>query len=247
MKRTVRIQAKQWLCKSIFRLDLRIPGLKVLPGQFFQIRVGDTYDPFLNRPISIADYDRGMLSFIIEVKGRGTEMLSRGKTGDPVTLFGPYGKGIAPRPRPSVIVAGGIGIAPLLFLARHLRRLRARYVVVYGTRTPDEMILKASIKRDAAESHFICECGSKPIGTALDALRSMDLGPFRALYVCGPRAMLKALQGMDLPLPAFAFCEDYFGCGFGLCLGCAIKYRGAYRRVCSDGPVFDLKGIEFEN
>jgi dihydroorotate dehydrogenase electron transfer subunit len=107
--------------------------------------------------------------------------------------------------------------------------------------------LKKEVKNISPAAVFITESGNKKTGTALSALNELDLRGYEIGYACGPKAMLKELKKMDLNFPVYAFCEDFLGCGCGLCLGCAIKYYGTYKRICEDGPVFELKGIEFND
>ncbi len=245
IKRITSIQRKRWLTGNVFGLEFYVPGIDPRPGQFFQVQAGEGYDPFLNRPISVASYMRGRLQLIIKVMGKGTRILSEKHEGDTVALLGPFGNGAKIARGKCLLIAGGIGAAPLYFLAQHLYRRRSNFTFLYGTKTPQDIILKSHIIKIANEAIFVTERGSRIPQTAVGAVREIDTSEYRAAYACGPRDMLQALQGLELPMPVHAFCEDYLGCGCGLCLGCAIKYRGKYQRVCEDGPVFELKGIEF--
>jgi dihydroorotate dehydrogenase electron transfer subunit len=222
------------------------PGINPLPGQFFQLRVHDGLDPFLNRPISIASYSHNKVLLIVKVVGKGTEMLSRKNEGDSLVMLGPFGKGIKPKKKKSLVIAGGIGVAPLYFLAEYLKKMRVTFTFLYGTKTTEDFILKRNIIMLAKESIFVTEQGFKKKQTVVSALQEIDLRDYEVAYACGPKEMFIELQKLNLSLPIYAFCEDFLGCGCGLCLGCAIKYQGVYKRVCEDGPVFELKGINFE-
>ncbi|MCX7994363.1 MAG: FAD-binding oxidoreductase [candidate division WOR-3 bacterium] len=243
----VKIINKEWLSRDIFSMEFTLHGLKPAPGQFFQIRINESYDPLLSRPISIADYEKGRLLMIVKIVGRGTEILSKKKTGDEVLIFGPLGKKLKIKNKKSLIIAGGIGVAPLYFLAKSLKKARIDFTFVYGARTPSELVLKDEIKKLSSRAVFITETGSNKAGTALSVLNELNLAEYGAGYACGPRAMLVELKKMNLQFPVYAFCEDFLGCGCGLCLGCAIKYKGSYKRICEDGPVFELKGLEFND
>lgn len=245
LKRITSIQRKRWLTGSVFGLEFYVPGIRPRPGQFFEVRSADGYDPFLNRPISVASYVRGRLQLIIRVMGRGTRLLAEKHEGDPVTLLGPFGNPAVMARGRSLLIAGGIGAAPLYFLAQHLYRRRAPFTFLYGTKTPADIILKNNIIKIAHEAIFVTERGGRRPQTAVGAVREIDTSEYGAAYACGPRDMLRALQELEMGMPVYAFCEDFLGCGCGLCLGCAIKYRGKYQRVCEDGPVFELAGIEF--
>jgi len=252
MIRSLKIQRKKWFNKETFALEFHLPGINARPGQFFQIQVSDHLEPFLNRPISIASYNNNKLFLIIKIVGKGTKVLSTKEAGDYLTLLGPLGKGIKAKRRTSLLLAGGIGVAPLYFLAQQFYKNRINFTFLYGTKTQEDMILKWDIMRIANESIFITETtsvkttsGNKK-GTVVSSAKELNLRDYELAYACGPKGMLIELQKLNLPIPIYAFCEDFLGCGYGLCLGCAIMYNGEYKRICEDGPVFELKGIDFE-
>lgn len=225
---------------------VRVPGIRLLPGQFFQIRIGANLDPFLNRPISVARYERGILHLIVRIAGRGTRLLSKKEPGDALTLLGPFGKGITPARKRSLVIAGGIGVAPLLFVARRLKERNTPFTFLYGARHTQDLILTREIRNMSDQCAFVVEKGSKKARTVLQELKTWHVQEYECAYACGPRAMLVALQRMELPISVYAFCEDFLGCGCGLCLGCAIRYNGVYKRICEDGPVFELGRIDFD-
>lgn len=246
MTKPLRIQKKIWLNKNIFGLEFSYSEINPLPGQFFQVGVGNGLDPFLNRPISVASYRRNKLLLIIKIVGRGTRILSEKNEGESLALLGPLGKGIRPKKKKSLLLAGGIGVAPLYFLAEYLNKMRTNFTFLYGTKTPDDFILKRNIIMLAKESIFITEQGFRKKKTVVSAVKEIDLSDYEVAYTCGPKEMLIELQKLNLSIPIYAFCEDFLGCGCGLCLGCAIRYRGTYKRICEDGPVFELGEIDFE-
>ena len=177
--------------------------------------------------------------------GKGTRMLGEKKVGETLTLFGPFGNGIKPKHANSLLLAGGIGVAPLYFLAQNLYKNKINFTFLYGAKTQDEIILKWNIMKMANESIFITEHGNRKKGTVVSAVKEITLSDYKIAYACGPKEMFIELQRLNLPMPVYAFCEDFLGCGCGLCLGCAIMYEGGYKRICEDGPVFQLKGIRF--
>ncbi len=246
IKHKMRILNKEWLSPHIFALKCFCKGINPAVGQFFQIQLGDGFEHLLNRPISIADYRNDELLLIIKIIGEGTALLSKKKIGDELIVFGPLGKKIKIAKKKSLVVAGGIGVAPLFFLGQKLSEKHIDFAFVFGAKNPEELILKQEIAKLTDRVIYITESGARKKGTALSALREIDISEFEICYACGPKAMLKELQSMKLTIPVQVFCEDFLGCGCGLCLGCAIKYYGEYRRICEDGPVFELRGIEFE-
>lgn len=241
----VRVIEKKWLSSDVFYLEFMLKNINLGPGQFFQVQVNESYDPLLNRPISIASYKNNRVMLIIKVAGKGTEMLSRKKSGDELNLFGPFGKKVKFKNSRSILVAGGIGVAPLYYLAQILHNHKIDFTFIYGAKYPDDIVLKNEITALTDMTIFVTEYGSKKRKTALSALKETDLQGYGVCYTCGPRQMLRELKLMNLNIPVYAFCEDFLGCGCGLCLGCAIKYYGEYKRICEDGPVFELAGIEF--
>jgi dihydroorotate dehydrogenase electron transfer subunit len=246
ISRRLRIIRKKWYTDNIFGLEFNYPGLGPLPGQFFQIQIDEGLDPFLNRPISIASYKRGRLLMVIKVVGRGTQMLSARDKGDQITLFGPFGRKFRPKKKRSLLIAGGIGVAPLHFLAEYFNKNGVSFDILYGARTNRDFILRKDFTQMADNTIWVAEKGYRRKGTVVSVVKKMDLRDYEFAYTCGPKEMLIALQKLDLPVPVYAFCEDFLGCGCGLCLGCAIMYRGAYKRICVDGPVFELEDIDFE-
>lgn len=246
ISRNLKIVRKLRYTSEIFGLEFRCPGIRPVPGQFFQVQVDNTLDPFLNRPISVASYKNSRLLLIVKVVGRGTKILSRKNTGDTVTLLGPFGNRIRFKKEKCLLVAGGIGIAPLHFLAEYLSKAKILFDLLYGVRDRADFILRREMTRLAGKSIYVAEHGLRNKHTVVSAIKGMPLNDYRSVYTCGPRAMLVELQKLNLSLPVYAFCEDFLGCGCGLCLGCAIMYRGEYKRICVDGPILELGAINFE-
>jgi dihydroorotate dehydrogenase electron transfer subunit len=246
ISRRLEIARKTWYTQDIFGFEFYYPGIHPVPGQFFQIQVDEGIDPFLNRPISVASYKATRLRLIIKVVGRGTRMLGGKSKGEPITLFGPFGKRFRPQKKKSLLIAGGIGIAPLHFLAEHLYSNRIPFDLLYGVRTTKDFILRKEMSRMCRKSLFVAEHGLKRKETAVSAIRRLKIDDYEVIYSCGPKQMLVEMQRLNLPVPVYAFCEDFLGCGCGLCLGCAIMYKNEYRRICVDGPIFELREIDFE-
>jgi dihydroorotate dehydrogenase electron transfer subunit len=242
--RRVVIKKKSWYTKDTFNLEVVLPGINPQPGQFLQIRTNTARDPFLNRPISIASYKNDRLLLIIRVVGRGTELLSKKKAGEEIEVLGPFGKELKLRNQKSLLIAGGIGVAPLLFVAQKLRAKKIAFDFIHGVQGNQDFIERPYIAKIAGRAIFVSERGKEKM-TALEALKRVDIRSYGLVYACGPKAMLINLQKLHLLIPVYAFCEDFLGCGCGLCLGCAIMYRGEYKRICADGPVFELKDIDF--
>jgi dihydroorotate dehydrogenase electron transfer subunit len=193
----------------------------------------------LRRPISVADVAGDRLRLVFRVVGRGTEMMSRLKRGDVLDVLGPLGKPAPlPRRRDVVVVGGGIGIAPLLFLGRRLSGRRLQ--VFLGAKTKEQLVLRREFRSLGVEPVFVSDDGS--IGrrgfvseSAADAIRRAKRP---VVYACGPQPMLADLVRRVEPVPVWGFIEERMGCGTGICYCCALPKRGGgFVRFCEEGPV----------
>lgn len=218
------------------------------PGQFI-ILYCKNQTRKLGRPISICEINKKdkMIRIVYRVAGKGTEEFSHLSPGDEITILGPLGNGYEMLDGNAVLVAGGIGIPPMLELAK---QLPGKVTVVLGYRN-SQMFLKEDFEK-YANVIIATEDGSQgEKGNVLDALRNQKItGDF--ICSCGPKPMLKALaqyaQAHDME--AWMSLEEKMACGIGVCLGCAVPIRTedgfVYKRVCKDGPVFNSKEIIFD-
>jgi dihydroorotate dehydrogenase electron transfer subunit len=219
--------------------------LAVEPGQFFEFATGVR---FLRRAISVADHDGDCLRFVLRVVGPGTRWLSRLSEGAALDIYGALGQGVKmPAAGPVMLLAGGVGAAPLLYLARRLSESGIEVDALLAASSGEELILADEFRAFCREVTIATDdgsCGKK--GLLTDVLPALPaIGNTRIFYACGPEAMLVALKRLKLKKPVYAFLESRMGCGTGLCVGCAVRDQsGRYRRVCTDGPVFNLEEIE---
>lgn len=231
-------------------LTFDVPGgLAVDPGQFGMIR-GDDWGnaPLLPRPMSFLS-GGSTPSILIKVIGEGTRRFARAEPGEPFTLVGPLGTAWrAPRPgRRPVLVAGGVGVAPLLFLARALLGTAPTPLVIYGGRTSADLPLADELAQ-VAELVVTTEdgsCGHR--GRVTDVLDAR-LEPQSDVFACGPERMMAAVAaictGRDLPCEVSL--ETPMACGFGICLGCPVAtVDGGYLYACLQGPCLDAKRIDW--
>ncbi len=220
------------------------------PGQFAMLRGADWGDaPLLPRPMS---YLGGgpQPRCLVKICGEGTRYLGRAEPGDEFVLTGPLGTGW-PVPEPSrlpILVAGGVGIAPLLFLAEDLINVGVRPILVYGARTSSELVLLEDA-RELCEVEVTTEDGSLGRkGRVTDAL-AHRLAPHSQVFTCGPNPMMAKVAETcrALDVPCTASLEAPMACGFGVCLGCAVPTReGGYLYACVDGPCVDAQRIAFD-
>jgi dihydroorotate dehydrogenase electron transfer subunit len=214
----------------------------VEPGQFVMARATGfpiTMDPFLARPFSFYDHDGGVASLLFEVRGRGTALLDVAST---IEVTAPLGKGFEVDPDPGrvALLGGGIGVAPLKILGRHLDVIGVPYDVFLGFADAGCAVVATEFP-GAEVATMDGSLGTR--GTVLDA--GVEMGDYGAVYSCGPNPMLAAVKlaagdGLRCQLSV----EERMGCGNGSCNGCVVPVRGGgYVRSCIEGPVFDAEVV----
>ena len=226
------------------------------PGRFVMIRVRSGIDPLLRRPFSICGIKGDVLLILYRVVGRGTAILSRKKPGDFLPVLGPLGKGFE-SPNEDIhpiLVAGGMGIAPLIFLSLTLKRKDQQFLVGYGLSS--EIVPLDQLGIPGLAPTVATEDGGQGHHGRVTELLELHLSNTKekppAIFTCGPLAMLKAVAKMalDHAIPCQVSLESSMACGLGACQGCAVK-KGPdaikpYAHVCQDGPVFDAKTLNWE-
>jgi len=242
---------RETVARSTLLLELRAKDLfskgAPAPGQFVMLGPlkEDSADPFLNRPFSIhrlSGPDR--LELLIAVVGRGTRIIGTLEPGQRLGLLGPLGSGFTPPgpERPAILVAGGLGVAPLFFLAEELCARGARPRLLYGAGSVDQLVPTDGLQARGVEVKLATDDGSAGFSGFVSGLVEQEqLEPGAYLAACGPMEMLKAVaavtrkRGLELEVSL----ESRMACGLGACLGCTVFLPGgADRRVCCDGPVF---------
>jgi dihydroorotate dehydrogenase electron transfer subunit len=242
-KLTLQIESNEEVTRNIRRLVLA-GQTDARPGQFVQVHVSASYDPFLPRPISVHRCAPEHLSLLYRVAGRGTSLLAEKKSGETLRLFGPLGNGFTVSQQPvAVVLGGGIGAAPLFALLQLLREAGKQVFFFFGAKTKAELFLIEEYRHAADEFGIATDDGTagfhgfvtqlaEPVLTAHDA----------AVYACGPEPMLReaARLARKYQRECHVSLEARMACGVGACLGCVVPTGrdGAYKRVCADGPVF---------
>jgi dihydroorotate dehydrogenase electron transfer subunit len=239
-----------------------------LPGQFVQVLCNEgSLDPLLPRPFSFLTAAAGDLSVLYHVVGKGTALMERFSKGAQVPLLGPLGNGfsalsaLSPRPATLLLVGGGVGIPPLYHLAEHLLRhergLKKSIHVFLGARHKSLLLCENEFKKLGVNLHTATDDGSRGkkgfVTSLLTAHLKKDHMKTR-IFCCGPTPMLKAVSliGSEFGVPCEASVEVPMACGFGACLGCAIKVKGAepgshrFAIACTEGPVFEGAKVLWE-
>ncbi|MFH0796239.1 MAG: dihydroorotate dehydrogenase electron transfer subunit [Candidatus Omnitrophota bacterium] len=228
--------------------------LPALPGQFLQIPVNDTSsDPLLRRPFSIAGITETKITLLYRIKGKGTALLSRRKTGEIISLLGPLGGCYPILPQPKIILAGGLGAASLLFLVSHLARQKNPYpvTIILGAKTEEHLFYLSDFQKSGFPVLYATEDGSagfKGLATFLLSEKIPSLDRKNILYACGPNPMLREVSRLAKRSgwQTYLSLETAMACGYGVCRGCAVLTREGYRLVCTDGPVFASEQIIWE-
>ena len=266
------------VAKDHFILSLLLTSTcdDALPGQFVMIRKQGVKDPLLSRPLSlygVYQTEAGtVLEFLYRVVVKGTWALSRLTGGDQVDILGPLGKPfeIVPERNHVILLAGGIGVAPLSYFAEFLAKdfdrpgekkeslPSSRKVSFYlGAITAAALVGLEKIARFCTEVCISTDDGSSGFAGTITDLLQKDLAGLDhqnlCLYSCGPTAMIRSLSRLieDFDIPCQVSMEERMACGIGACLGCSIKVRDAsdgwaYCQVCTEGPVFNIKDLLWE-
>lgn len=251
-QQTLKIVANKKVSGKFYQLSFEPSPLlrKARPGQFIHIRVNGSLKPFFRRPFSI--YRAGKtVDILYDVLGEGTRMLAQAKPGENLDILGPLGTPFVLPPkniRQVVLIAGGVGVAPFLFLTDVLRKTKTKSVLLYGAKSKAQIFSMTEFKKNGCAVHVSTDDGS--VGTkgkvsVLFPQIKLDLPTY--LYTCGPRPMMECVQAFAKQnhLEGQASLEEVMACGIGVCLGCSTKTHKGYRTVCHDGPVFDLKDVIF--
>jgi dihydroorotate dehydrogenase electron transfer subunit len=233
-------------------ITLSIPDAagEPFPGQFYMIEVNRGNDPLLKRAFSLFRRTADGFQLMYRIKGRGTTLLKEMKRDDALEVLGPLGNHY---PVPSedqvpLVIAGGIGIASVF---PFLHEYQGRAFVFYGARSGDEIFVLDELKGMSREVFISTDDGSLGTkGNIVDVLdnyldsKRTDTGKC-VLYACGPYPMLKAVSKVAASkgITAYVSMEERMACGLGACLGCVVKTKTGYMRVCKEGPVFNSEEI----
>jgi dihydroorotate dehydrogenase electron transfer subunit len=246
--RHVKITGNKKVGQQYYKMSLHAPDIArhAKPGQFVSVKLDDSVDPLLRRPLGIHDASGSTIELLYAVVGKGTKILSQKRTGDLLDIIGPLGNGfdISPaRGNSPVLIAGGMGVAPLYFLAKKLKNRDP--LVLVGARSKNELICVKEFRALGVRVRISTDDGTAgEKGYVTDLLKSIDCCR-GIIYACGPEPMLKEISEItyQTKLSAQLSLEEHMSCGFGACLGCVVKTSGGYKRVCKEGPVFDARSI----
>ena len=250
------ITAVTELVEGIYSMWLLAPEVakQAVPGQFISLYCKDT-DKLLPRPISHCEINReeGTLRLVYRVAGAGTAEFSKMNAGDEIKILGPLGNGFpldeCGAGKKAVLIGGGIGIPPMLQMAKELE---GETTVVVGYRDANTFLLK---EFEEAADHVVIATEDGSLGTkgnVIDAIRAEGVSG-DVIYSCGPTPMLRGVKawGLEAEIPAWVSMEEKMACGIGACLACVCQSTEVdhhsnvnNKRICKDGPVFLSTDIE---
>ena len=223
-------------------------------GQFLHLKVSEGTDPLLRRPISIAkiDKEKGELTVIYRAEGKGTSMLALKQAGEEVSVLGPLGNGFSlngtKQGEVAILIGGGIGVPPLYELSLQLVSAGVKVIHVLGFAGSDDVFYEEKFTK-LGETYVATMDGTYgEAGTVIDVIDKKGLS-FDTIYSCGPTPMLKAIEKSFPEKKGFLSLEERMGCGIGACFACVCHVkndptRNAYKKICTDGPVFAIGEVE---
>ena len=242
------------LSPQYWRMAFDAPDLvaSVKPGQFVHIRTDEQgLQPFFRRPFSVYRARR-YVEIFYDVVGPGTKLFSLKKKGDTLDVLGPLGVPFVMPPedtRQIVMIAGGIGIAPMLILSDVLKKKKYDFVLLFGSRDRGHVYPMQEFKDNGVKVHIATDDGSVGVKGRVSVLfeKIEEKAGQTFIYTCGPNAMMKAVQAFagQRGIPGQAACEEIMACGLGACLGCSIETKNGFKTVCYDGPAFNLDEVIF--
>ncbi|MFA6923393.1 MAG: dihydroorotate dehydrogenase electron transfer subunit [Bacteroidales bacterium] len=233
----------------VLELQLRQKLPIIFPGQFVEVLINKSKNTFLRRPFSIHDVNtsKNTISLFIKKVGEGTEALSKYKVGDIVNIIFPLGKGFnLVKNKKVLLIGGGCGIAPLLYLSKRLNENNNEIHVLLGGRSKEDIIKIKEFKKYgkvyiSTENGSLCERG-------LLTQNSVLKNNFDKIYACGPAPMLKAVAKIakEKNTECEVSLENIMACGIGACLCCVVETKKGNQCVCTEGPVFNINDLTWQ-
>jgi dihydroorotate dehydrogenase electron transfer subunit len=237
----LKITKNEQLSKDIYlmRLEGDLSDIKN-PGEFVEVKLKDYY---LRRPISVHDFSENHLDLLYKVLGHGTKDMTNLKVNEELEVLIGLGNGfdISLSKKP-LLIAGGIGIAPMYALAKKFNELKIRPTLIYGAAKGKDLVMVEEFKQ-LADVILCSDDGSVGYkGNPVSYLKEHEVN-FDKYYACGPQVMMKYLALYSNQ--GYVSLEARMGCGFGACMGCSIQTTSGPKRVCKEGPVFEASEVIF--
>lgn len=245
-----KILANEAINANVKRMVIEAPQIAeaAQPGQFVHVKKTDSVN-FLRRPFSIADADRenGTITLIYRIVGKGTAEYAAMKVGEAFSILGPIGNGFALKDGRPLLVGGGVGIAPLIYLSRQLKDKKP--ILLIGGKNKDEVFWEKYLQEFADKIYITTDDGSVGFkGFTVQLLpQILAENNIEHIYTCGPNIMMESVAKLahEHDIDCQVSLEKRMACGIGVCLGCTFegKLTGKRRKVCTEGPVFASKEV----
>jgi dihydroorotate dehydrogenase electron transfer subunit len=240
------------LNKDFFILTL-LSGItlpEILPGQFVQVRIDGSPGTFLRRPFSVHDvnYETNEIKLLIQIAGNGTKTLSLLRKGSMLNMIFPLGNSftLPPKGEKTLLVGGGCGVAPLLYLAKYLKSNSCGFDILIGFRNKDR-IIEYEEYRKLGSVYLTTEDGSEGEKGFVIHHSVLKENKYSRIYCCGPESMLKAIS--DYSRQHKVHCElsleNLMACGIGVCLCCVVNTTSGNLCSCTEGPVFNINNLKW--
>jgi dihydroorotate dehydrogenase electron transfer subunit len=244
-----RIISNSEILPNIYLMQVKAAEIaaSACPGQYVMVRCGEGHDMPLRRPLGIHRIYQDGIALLFTVIGRGTEWLSQREEGDIVDIFGPLGRGfeIHPSSRSLLLVAGGVGVAPLIALAEKAIGDGLAVRLLIGEKSSAK-IYPARLLPPQIKPVITTEDGSLGKKGMITDILPQFIADADQIFACGPLPMYQAIAKMSSKFggkPVYVLLETVMGCGVGACLSCSVDTKHGRKLVCKDGPVFELKDI----
>lgn len=247
---TGKILINEAINANVKRMVIEAPQIADLaqPGQFVHVKKLDSVN-FLRRPFSIADADRksGTITLIYRIVGKGTVEYAKMKIGEEFSILGPIGNGFELKEGRPLLIGGGVGIAPLIYLSRQLKDKKP--ILLIGGKNKDEVFWEKYLKEFADKIYITTDDGSVGFkGFTIQLLpQILAENKIEHIYTCGPNIMMEGVAKLahERDIDCQVSLEKRMACGIGVCLGCTFegKLTGKRRKVCTEGPVFPSKEV----
>lgn len=255
------VQSNKLISETMWEAILESPEIaeSAMPGQFVNILPSKDWDHIMRRPMSIGGTDGNSIKVLYKVIGPGTELMSNWKKGDTVDLIGPLGnQWEINQEKQSLLIAGGVGVVPLLFLQLELNMQSISHQFIMGARTKSDHFLQHNPESGI---WLTTDDGSMGIsGNVISALEEIEKNTHSdkiKIYTCGPSVMLESVRNYALKnnnIECEIALECIMACGIGICQGCAVEmiytnsntdtYRDRFKLVCIDGPIYKAESLK---
>lgn len=261
MLKKVQITNHEERAPGVYRMEFISPPLarEASPGQFIHLKVREEgYHPLLRRPFSIfsVDRERGLVSILYRVVGLGTRIMGQKLPGESLEIMGPLGKPftLPDKGKRVLLVAGGMGFAPLNFFLEEMVKNNISGEVLLGARGEEELVGEGELIQLNTPYFLATEDGSRGFTGQVTRLleEKLEVKTYDYIYSCGPRPMLERVVALALKknIEGEVSLEEIMACGVGACLGCVCSIKGdkgkkTYQKVCLHGPTFSLREVLF--